>query len=78
MFRSRLSSPRAHLLAFLLCLAGQWLLATPLLAQPAAVHGRTPIGPFVLSLGFVDNGSRLLQFTQGRPVAEGSLLDDIH
>jgi NTE family protein len=43
-----------------------------------SVSGRTPIGPFSLSLGFVDNGSRLLQFTIGRPVAEGSILDEIH
>jgi NTE family protein len=42
------------------------------------ISGRTPIGPFQLSLGFVDNGSRLLQFTIGRPVAEGSILDDVN
>jgi len=42
------------------------------------ISGRTPIGPFVLSLGFVDNGNRLLQFTIGRPVPEGSILDDVN
>jgi NTE family protein len=42
------------------------------------ISGRTPIGPFVLSLGFVDNGSRLLQFTIGRPVPEGSILDELN
>ncbi len=43
-----------------------------------SVSGRTPIGPFMLSLGLVDNGSRLIQFTIGRPVAEGSILDEIN
>jgi NTE family protein len=42
-----------------------------------SISGRTPIGPFELSLGFVDNGNRLLQFTIGRPVAEGSILDEV-
>ncbi len=42
-----------------------------------SVGGRTPIGPFLLSLGFVDDGSWQLQFTLGRPVAEGSLLDEV-
>ena len=45
-------------------------------AKGAAQGGRTPVGPFLLSLGFVDNGSWQLQFTRGRPVAEGSLLDE--
>ncbi|HEX5049167.1 MAG TPA: patatin-like phospholipase family protein [Gammaproteobacteria bacterium] len=39
--------------------------------------GRTPLGPVLVSLGYVDNGSWQLQFTVGRPVAEGSLLDAI-
>jgi len=43
-----------------------------------SISGRTPIGPFELSLGFVDNGSRLLQFTIGRSLAEGSILDELH
>lgn len=42
-----------------------------------SISGHTPIGPFQLSLGFVDNCSRLLQFTIGRPVPEGSILDEI-
>jgi hypothetical protein len=42
-----------------------------------SVGGRTPVGPFLLSLGFVDNGSWQLQFTLGRPVAEGSLVDEV-
>jgi NTE family protein len=42
------------------------------------VSGRTPVGPFLLSLGYVDNGSWELQFTIGRPIPEGSLLDEIH
>ena len=43
-----------------------------------SVGGRTLVGPFLLSLGYVDNGSWQLQFTLGRPVAEGSLLDEFH
>lgn len=43
-----------------------------------SISGRTPVGPFELSLGFVDNGSRLLQFTIGRPVSEGSILDALY
>jgi NTE family protein len=43
-----------------------------------SIRGRTPVGPFELSLGFVDNGSTLLQFTIGRPVAEGSILDELY
>lgn len=43
-----------------------------------AIGGRTPIGPFLLSLGYVDNGSLRLQFSLGLPVAEGSILDEIH
>lgn len=43
-----------------------------------SIRGRTPIGPFTLSLGFVDNGSRLIQFSIGRPVGEGSILDDLY
>jgi NTE family protein len=43
-----------------------------------SISGRTPIGPFSLSLGFVNNGNALLQFSIGRPVAEGSILDELH
>jgi NTE family protein len=42
-----------------------------------SLGGRTPIGPFLISLGFVDNGSLQLQFALGRPIAEGSILDEI-
>jgi NTE family protein len=42
-----------------------------------SISGRTPIGPFQLSLGYVDNGDALLQFSIGRPVPEGSILDDL-
>ena len=49
-----------------------------LLGLSGSISGRTPIGPFLLSLGFVENGSALLQFSIGRPVAEGSILDDLH
>jgi NTE family protein len=40
-----------------------------------SVGGRTPLGPFLLSLGYVDNGDWQLQFSMGRPIAEGSILD---
>jgi NTE family protein len=43
-----------------------------------SLNGRTPVGPFILSLGYVDNDSWELQFTLGRPVPEGSALDAIH
>jgi hypothetical protein len=40
-----------------------------------SLNGRTPLGPFIFSLGYVDNGSWELQFTFGRPIPEGSVLD---
>jgi NTE family protein len=43
-----------------------------------AVGGRTPLGPFAFSIGYVDDGSWQLQFSLGRPIAEGSLLDEIY
>ena len=43
-----------------------------------SLNGRTLLGPFILSLGYVDNGSWELQFTLGRPIPEGSVLDNIH
>ena len=43
-----------------------------------SLNGRTPLGPFILSLGYVDNDSWELQFTLGRPIPEGSALDAIH
>jgi NTE family protein len=49
-----------------------------LVGVSGSISGRTAIGPFMLSLGYVDNGSLRLQFTLGRPVDEGSLLDAIH
>jgi outer membrane protein assembly factor BamA len=39
--------------------------------------GRTPVGPFILSLGYVSDSSWQLQFALGRPITEGSILDDI-
>lgn len=41
-----------------------------------ALGGTTPIGPFILSLGYVDNNSWQLQFALGRPIPEGSILDE--
>jgi len=35
------------------------------------------VGPFLLSLGWVDNGSVQLQIAVGRPIAEGSILDEL-
>jgi NTE family protein len=43
-----------------------------------SVNGRTPIGPFILSLGYVTNDSWEVQFTLGRPIPEGSALDEIY
>ena len=42
-----------------------------------SLAGLTPIGSFVLSLGWVDNDSFQLQLAIGRPIPEGSMLDDI-
>ncbi|MEO7385456.1 MAG: BamA/TamA family outer membrane protein, partial [Gammaproteobacteria bacterium] len=42
-----------------------------------SLGGSSPVGPFVLSLGYVDNGSWQLQLALGRPLAEGSILDEI-
>lgn len=39
--------------------------------------GRTPIGPFLVSLGAADNNSWALQLAIGRPVREGSIFDEI-
>jgi NTE family protein len=43
-----------------------------------SVGGRTPLGLFLLSLGWVNDHSWQVQFTLGRPVAEGSLLDEVN
>jgi NTE family protein len=42
-----------------------------------SLGGRSPVGPFILSLGFVDNGQWQLQLAIGRPIPEGSILDEI-
>jgi len=42
------------------------------------LSGRTPIGSFLLSLGYVDNDSWALQFAIGAPLPEGSVLDQIN
>ena len=42
-----------------------------------SLSGRTPIGPFLLSLGYVDISGWRLQFSVGRPISEGSMLDDL-
>jgi NTE family protein len=39
--------------------------------------GRTPLGPFLISVGGTSNHFWELQLTLGRPIAEGSILDDI-
>jgi NTE family protein len=49
-----------------------------LLGISASIGGNTPIGAFAVSLGYVDNGSFRIQFSLGRPVDEGSLLDALH
>ncbi|MEE4143496.1 MAG: patatin-like phospholipase family protein [Halieaceae bacterium] len=41
------------------------------------LSGRTPIGPFLVSLGGVDNNSWALQLAIGRPIREGSIFDEI-
>jgi outer membrane protein assembly factor BamA len=43
-----------------------------------SLTGRTPVGPLLLSLGYVSDASLRLQFSLGRPVAEGSALDAIY
>jgi NTE family protein len=42
-----------------------------------SIGGSTPVGPFLFSLGYVDGGEWRAQFTLGRPVAEGSLFDEV-
>ncbi len=41
------------------------------------LSGRTPIGPFVVSLGGTDNGFWALQLAFGRPIREGSIVDEM-
>lgn len=40
-----------------------------------SLSGRTPVGPFILSLGYVNNNTWALQFAFGRPLDEGNALD---
>ena len=40
--------------------------------------GRTPIGAFLMSITYLDNDQLSLQFSLGRPLDEGSLLDAIN
>jgi NTE family protein len=42
-----------------------------------SIGGSTPVGPFLFSLGYVDGGEWQLQFMLGRPIAEGSLFDEV-
>ena len=44
----------------------------------ASLQGRTPFGSLLLSLGYINNNSLRLQFSIGRPLDEGSLLDSIN
>ncbi len=41
------------------------------------LSGRTPVGPFMVSLGGTDNGFWALQLAFGRPIREGSIFDEI-
>lgn len=43
-----------------------------------SLTGRTPVGPFTLSVGWVDATGWRVQFMLGRPVSEGSMLDDLY
>jgi NTE family protein len=43
-----------------------------------SLNGRTPVGPFMLSLGYVTDDRWELQFSLGRPLPEGSALDKIY
>jgi NTE family protein len=42
-----------------------------------SIGGRTPLGPFLFSLGYIDGGEWEVQFTLGRPVVESSLFEEI-
>ncbi|MBT8444322.1 MAG: BamA/TamA family outer membrane protein, partial [Gammaproteobacteria bacterium] len=43
-----------------------------------SVSGRTIVGPFLISLGYVSNDSWALQLALGRPLPEGTVLDEIN
>ena len=49
-----------------------------LLGVSGSLSGRTIIGAFTLSLGYVNNDSWALQFAIGAPVPEGAVLDQIN
>jgi NTE family protein len=51
--------------------------AETLYGLSGSLGGRTPIGPFIFSLGWVSDHSWQVQFTLGRPVAEGTMLDEV-
>jgi NTE family protein len=51
--------------------------AEPIYGLSGSLAGRTPIGPFQVSLGWVNDGSWQLQFMLGRPLREGTLLDRV-
>jgi NTE family protein len=40
-----------------------------------SLSGRTPVGPFLLSLGYVNDNTWALQFAFGRPISEGNIAD---
>ncbi len=48
------------------------------LGLAGSLVGRTPIGPVLFSLGYTDTGQWQLQLSIGRPLDEGSLLDETH
>jgi NTE family protein len=52
--------------------------AGTLVGVSGSLTARTPIGPVMLSLGWVDGRQIRLQFTLGRPLPEGSLLDELN
>jgi len=52
--------------------------AGTLVGVSGSLSGRTPIGPVMLSLGWVDGRQVRLQFTLGKPIPEGSLLDELN
>lgn len=49
----------------------------PLFGISGSLSGRTPVGAFILSLAWLDTDVWRLQFSLGRPMEEGSLLDEI-
>jgi NTE family protein len=49
-----------------------------LLGMAGSLTGRTPVGPFTLSVGWVDEAGWRVQFMLGRPVSEGSMLDELY